>query len=73
MGYAMVLLPTPDFEFYPTDNLKPFPNLRNQEDIIHKEDYLVRDFLLSFDHPPVVLKVVIVQFTFSLKVRSLSR
>ena len=73
MRYAMILLPTSDFKFYPSDGLNSFPNLHNQEDIFHEGDYFLRDCIPSFNHQPVISKVIIAQFTFSLNVRSLSR
>ena len=73
MRYAVILLPTSDFKFYSTDGCKPFPDLHDQEDFFHKGDYFLRDFIFSLNYQPIVLKVVIAQLTFSLKVKSLSR
>ena len=69
----MVLFPASNFKFYSPNDCKSLPNLHDQKNFFHKGDHFLWDFILSFNYPPVVLKVVIIQLTFSLNVKSLSR
>ena len=50
MRYIMIPFSTSDFKFYPSDGLKPFPNLHDQEDLFHKGDYFTRGRISGFNH-----------------------